>query len=182
MGAAVGEDEGALDALDASLLMESVVLWDVNLKVAQRLHDLRQELKENVPVHSRASSLVGLAIAQAMLGQREAALQAAQEAVDLYRELAAQRADAFRPDLATSLIVLALRHHDAGDTSRAVPLAHEAIATLQPAFLCQRYAHAPLILAMVQDNLQMCDSTGQTPHVPLLQPLLPYLNGGLDDA
>ena len=34
------------------------------------------------------------------LGRREDALAAAQEATDLYRRLAAERPDAFRPDLA----------------------------------------------------------------------------------
>ena len=39
----------------------------------------------------------------AALGRREDALAAITEAVDIYRELAAARPDAFRPDLATSL-------------------------------------------------------------------------------
>ena len=37
------------------------------------------------------------------LGRREEALVAIQEAVGIYRELAAARPDAFRPDLASSL-------------------------------------------------------------------------------
>ena len=41
------------------------------------------------------------------LGRREEALEQAQEAVKLYRELAAARPDAFRPDLAGSLNNLA---------------------------------------------------------------------------
>ena len=41
------------------------------------------------------------------LGRREAALQAAEEAAALYRELARARPDAFTPDLAGSLNNLA---------------------------------------------------------------------------
>jgi hypothetical protein len=37
------------------------------------------------------------------LGQREAALQATQEAVEIYHQLAAAQPQAFLPDLATSL-------------------------------------------------------------------------------
>ena len=37
------------------------------------------------------------------LGRREDALAAAQEAIDIYRRLAAERPDAFLPDLAMSL-------------------------------------------------------------------------------
>ena len=43
------------------------------------------------------------------LGRREEALERAEEASDLYRELAAARPDAFRPDLAMSLNNLASR-------------------------------------------------------------------------
>ena len=46
-------------------------------------------------------SLNNLAATLSELGEREAALAAAREAADLYRALAAQRPDAFRPDLAT---------------------------------------------------------------------------------
>lgn len=41
------------------------------------------------------------------LGQPEAPLASAEEAVALYRALAAQRSDAFWPDLATSFTVMA---------------------------------------------------------------------------
>ncbi len=45
-------------------------------------------------------SLNNLANTLSDLGRREEALAAAEEAVGLYRELAAARPDAFRPDLA----------------------------------------------------------------------------------
>ena len=55
-----------------------------------------------------AGSLNNLAVRLAALGRREDALAAIQEAVAIYRELAAARPDAFRPDLATSLNNLSL--------------------------------------------------------------------------
>jgi hypothetical protein len=50
--------------------------------------------------------------------RREEALAAIQEAVGIYRELAAARPDAFRPDLASSLNNLAA---DLGALGRLVP-------------------------------------------------------------
>jgi hypothetical protein len=47
-------------------------------------------------LHNRSNRLAGL-------GRREDALAAITEAVDIHRELAAARPDAFRPDLARSL-------------------------------------------------------------------------------
>ena len=49
-----------------------------------------------------------MALGLAGLGRQEEALAASQEAADIYRELAAARPDAFRPDLATSLTNMAL--------------------------------------------------------------------------
>ena len=62
------------------------------------------------------------------LGEREAALAAAREAVDLHRELAAQRPDAFRPDLAMSLNNLANMLSDLGEREAALAAAREAVA------------------------------------------------------
>jgi tetratricopeptide (TPR) repeat protein len=155
------------------------------LQAAQEAADIRRELAAQRPDTFQpdlAASLNTLATMCSELGQREAALRPAQEAVDIRRGLAVQRLDAFRPDLARSLMVLALCNREAGHTSRAVPLAHEAITTLQPVLLCHRDAHVSLMLAMVQNYLQMCESIGQAPDRQLLQPLLPYLNEGLDDA
>ena len=56
-----------------------------------------------------ARSLNNLSVRLADLGRREDALAASQEAVAIYRELAAARPDAFRPDLARSLNNLSAR-------------------------------------------------------------------------
>jgi hypothetical protein len=60
------------------------------------------------------------------LGRRESALLPGQEAVDIYRELAARQPDAFRPDLATSLHNLALWLSKLNFPRRAVSAAQES--------------------------------------------------------
>ncbi|MEN0064354.1 MAG: hypothetical protein AAGA48_19550 [Myxococcota bacterium] len=52
---------------------------------------------------ARAARLTNLGLRLSALGQREAALQATEEAVGLYRPLAEAQPDAFLPDLAGSL-------------------------------------------------------------------------------
>ena len=63
-------------------------------------------------------SLNNLGIRLSDLGRREDALAAAQEAVDLRRQLAADRPDAFLPDLATSLNNLGNLLSDLGPRAR----------------------------------------------------------------
>ena len=71
---------------------------------------LRADIASSENSQSRlAMSLNNLAVRLSDLGGREPALQAAEEAVQLYRELAAARPDAFRPNLAGSLNNLANR-------------------------------------------------------------------------
>ena len=61
-----------------------------------------------------AGSLNNLSVRLGDLGRREEALAASQEAAELYRELAAARPDAFRPDLAMSLNNLSVRLAEPG--------------------------------------------------------------------
>ncbi|WP_367281031.1 tetratricopeptide repeat protein [Thermoflexus sp.] len=76
------------------------------------------------------------------LGRREEALQAAQEAVHLYRQLAAHHPDAFLPDLAGSLTNLGAmlsalgRHEEALQaTQEAVQIRRQLAAQHPQAFL-----------------------------------------------
>ncbi len=62
------------------------------------------------------------------VGQREAALAPAQEAADLYRELAAKAPDAYRPDLAMALNNLATSLSEVGQREAALAPAQEAVA------------------------------------------------------
>ncbi len=59
------------------------------------------------------------------MGRREDALAAGREAADAYRELAAARPDAFRPDLAGSLNNLSLRLADLGRREDALAAIQE---------------------------------------------------------
>jgi tetratricopeptide (TPR) repeat protein len=60
-------------------------------------------------------------------GRREEALQAAEEANNIHRQLAAARPDAFLPDLAISLNNLGNRLSDVGRREEALPAAEEAV-------------------------------------------------------
>ena len=61
------------------------------------------------------------------LGQREDALAAAREGTDIYRRLAADRPDAFLPNLAASLNNLGSRLTDLGRREDALAAAREAV-------------------------------------------------------
>jgi tetratricopeptide (TPR) repeat protein len=61
------------------------------------------------------------------LGRGEDALAASVEAAQTFRELAAARPDAFRPDLAASLNNLSLRLADAGRREQALAAIQEAV-------------------------------------------------------
>ncbi|WP_217427409.1 tetratricopeptide repeat protein, partial [Sphaerotilus uruguayifluvii] len=61
------------------------------------------------------------------LGQREEALAAAREAVEIYRELARQRPDAFRPNLAVALNNVANFLSALGQREEALAAAREAV-------------------------------------------------------
>ena len=62
--------------------------------------------------------------------RREEALAAAQEAADLYRDLARARPEALTPDLAMSLNTLANRLSDLGRREEALAPAQEAVELL----------------------------------------------------
>ncbi|MBL3567882.1 tetratricopeptide repeat protein, partial [Rhodovulum sulfidophilum] len=73
-----------------------------------------------------AMSLNNLASFLSNLGQREAALEAAKEAVALYRDLAEARPEAFTPNLAMSLNNLASFLSNLGQREAALEAAKEA--------------------------------------------------------
>ncbi|MDP8225058.1 MAG: tetratricopeptide repeat protein [Candidatus Lernaella stagnicola] len=86
-----------------------------------------RQIKDETEVKSaRARGANNLAIRLSALGRREEALDAAREAVKLYRELADARPDAFRPDLAASLNNLSIRLSALGRREEALDAAREA--------------------------------------------------------
>ena len=72
-------------------------------------------------------SLNNLSVRLAGLGRREDALAAIEEAAGIYRELAAARPDAFRPDLAMSLNNLSVRLGGLGRREEALAAIQEAV-------------------------------------------------------
>jgi len=102
------------------------------------------------------------------LGEREAALAAAREAVALRRDLAAQRPDAFRPDLAMSLWVLA-DCLDAVDRREDGLVANaEAIVTLTDLFRRSPAAFGHRIRGMVKEYVERCEKLEREPDMRVL--------------
>ncbi len=90
------------------------------------------------------------------LGRREPALAAAEEAVALYRELAAQRPDAFRPDLARSLNNLGNMLSDLGRREPALAAAEEAVALYRELAAQRPDAFRPDLAAVAQQPRATC--------------------------
>jgi len=68
-----------------------------------------------------------LSVRLADLGRPKKALAASQEAAETYRELAAARPDAFRPDLATALNNLSVQLAGLGRREEALAASQEAV-------------------------------------------------------
>ena len=128
--------------------------------------------------HIQGPSQVGLEHVGPRCG--EPALQAAQEAAGLYRELAAARPDVFTPDLARSLYVLALRTEEAAASAEsgiaACQWAHESLTVLIPAFLLLPDAHGDLLRGVRHHYLRLCKAIDTLPDEKLLEPLLPFFS------
>jgi hypothetical protein len=106
---AVGLDQ--LMIIANQLPEDSLALLAHGAKITRTITDGLREKVEAGAHHHLANLAVcssNLAVRLGALGDREAALGPAKEAVDLYGALAAQAPDAYRPDLATSLSNLAM--------------------------------------------------------------------------
>lgn len=82
---------------------------------------------EERPGEARAGRLVNLAARLSAAGQWSDALSAAEEAVGIYRALAASRPDAVLPDLARGLDTLASARSGSGQRSAAASAVEEAV-------------------------------------------------------
>lgn len=124
---------GLLFDLSKALPDSSVVLRKIGLQISTTLctrlrvlfGSTDAEISE-ARLSSFAASLNNLAIRQSEAGQREAALATAEEAADIYRELAGRNRDVFLSDLAMSLNTLAIRQSAAGQREAALATATEA--------------------------------------------------------
>jgi hypothetical protein len=95
--------------------------------------------------------------------------------VRLRRTLAAARPDAFTPDLAVSLAVLANCLEATGRDDDALAANQEAIDTLRPPFLAVPPAFAHWMLPMCQQYFERCERLGREPDGELLAPIVEAL-------
>ena len=187
------DDPHRLAAIDVRLPMGSTALRHTNLRVAQRLVELDGSSPAAEPA-VRAARLASLALALSENDYREPALQAAQEAVDLRRALAAARPDVFKPDLAASLNNLANRLSELGHREPALQAAQEAadlyraLAAARPDVFKPDLARSLYVLALRTEEAVASADSGvaacQWAHESLtvLIPaflLLPDAHGGL---
>ena len=122
------------------------------------------------------TALNNLAVCLSSVGRREEALKVAEEAVKIRRQLAAERPDAFLPDLARPLNNLANRLSDLGRREEALKVAEEAVETLSPYFLGHPSAFAQWMATMVQNYLLYVEPVRQEPKTDLLSPIIEALN------
>jgi tetratricopeptide (TPR) repeat protein len=123
----------------------------------EALADLSEALREArstklFPLSELGGILINLSTVLGDIGKREEALEAAAEAVAIYRSLAAERHDSLHPDLAMSLNSLATCLGDLGRCEEAVAVATEAVAINQVLAADRPDVHMP-DLAMSLINL-----------------------------
>ena len=102
-------------------------------------------------------------------------MAAIEEAVDIYRALAAVRPDAFRPDLARSLWALADRLDENGDLPGGMEATAEAIRVLAVPFLQLPAAFAQRMAQMTEAYQQRCEILERAPDADLLAPIVAAL-------
>ena len=114
-------------------------------EIAERTEEERQKLATRA--NDRSTRL-------ADLGRREDALDAIQQAVVIFRELAGARPDAFRPDLAASLSNLSNRLADLGRREDALDAIQQAVVIYRDLARARPDAFRP-DLAMSLNNLSI---------------------------
>ena len=105
------------------------------------------------------------------LDQREPALQATQEASEIYRQLAQLRPDAFLPNLAMSLGACSQVLAGMGRWADAATSSREGLHVLMPGL--ERYPQAFGALAgqLARDHILRSKQAGQSPDMDLLAAL-----------
>ncbi|MBL8291463.1 MAG: tetratricopeptide repeat protein [Bryobacterales bacterium] len=95
------------------------------------------------------------------IGQREAALEAAREALEIYRQLAAARPDAFLPDLARSLSNYGNCLSDTGQREAALKAAREALQIYRQLAAARPDAFLPDLAMSLNNYGNRLSDTGQ---------------------
>ncbi|WP_320069327.1 tetratricopeptide repeat protein [Micromonospora sp. RTGN7] len=102
--------------------------------------------------HGRAFLLNNHAVRLGAVGRRGEALAAGQEAVDLYRELAAGNRDAYLPDLAMSVNNHAVRLAEVGRRDEALAVSQEAVDVYRELAAGNRDAYLPNLATSVNNH------------------------------
>ncbi len=119
------------------------------------------------PLQAEMRSMEGYALSA--LGRRKEALEAAREAVDLYRQLARQHPQAFLPDLARSLGAYGYALLQAGRPAEAAAAFREGLEALLPFARALPQAYRGLLQTLLQLYLEACQAAGQKPDEDLMQ-------------
>jgi tetratricopeptide (TPR) repeat protein len=125
---AAAADFGTLIELSDAMPHETLELREIAAEMAEAIVGYCRALPMPDSAPLLASALNNLSNRLSALGQRENALAAVQEAVDLYRALAAARSNAFTADLASALHNLSNRLSDLGQRENALAAGQEAVA------------------------------------------------------
>jgi tetratricopeptide (TPR) repeat protein len=118
-------------------------------------------LEQPLEKEARARVLRELGGRLSELGRQEAALEVAQEAVELYRQLITTDPDKFAPDLARSLHQLGLRLSGVGQWQAAVESAQEGTELYRHLEADQPEAFRPYLAAGLGDLGRLLSGTGQ---------------------
>ncbi|WP_322508201.1 tetratricopeptide repeat protein [Anaerolinea sp.] len=141
-----------------------------------------QKLQESIPPGNSAAlamSLTNLAIRYSELNRRTEALQTAEEARDLYRQLAQANPQAFSPDLAMSLNNLAAFYSELNRRTEALQAAEEArdlyrqLAQANPQAFSPDLANSLDTLARIYKELNYLDKSLETSKESIML-LLPF--------
>jgi len=97
------------------------------------------------------------------------------EAVRIRRQLAAQRPDAFLPDLAMSLGSKGAVLREIGNAAEVAATFREGVECLKPLFLRWPKAFRPLVRNLVRDYFRACETAGLEVDSDLLGDIVPLL-------
>ena len=128
----------------------------------------RARLAQAPSEEERALALGMQSVALSALGRREEALAAAQEAVDIRRQLAVQQPDAFLPDLARSLAVYGVILRGLGRHAEAAAAFAEGLRVIHPFVRASPAAFGELANALLQNYRGACEAVEETPDEALV--------------
>ena len=124
-------DLGALMEIAHALPDQTLALREMAVELSTKVYNMIMEFSKISPEADVepwvATALNNLGVKLSELGRREEALAAAQEAVNIRRRLAAERPDAFLPDLASALNNLGGHLSELGRREDALNAAQEAV-------------------------------------------------------